>query len=36
VTRRLVHEPFGWRPTTLVVVVVVVVVVVGHRLIATC
>jgi len=34
VTRRLVHEPFGWRPTTLVVVVVVVVV--GHRLIAIC
>jgi hypothetical protein len=33
VTRRLVHEPFGWRPTTLLVVVVVVV---GHRLIAIC
>lgn len=31
VTRRLVHEPFGWRPTTLLVVVVL-----GHRLIAIC
>jgi hypothetical protein len=36
VTRRRVHEPFGWRPTLLLVVVVVVVVVVGHRLIAIC